>query len=111
MILLGWLEIAAILDNPFGYHKEYDIDLFQELDVHIWRCSLTLENQGFGMEKEGKGPSQHHLEKALWNLIYRPDKKEWKNGDVSYDDNNNRTVIMIIWEENLVYGTIFKKII
>ena len=27
MILLGWLYMADILENPYGTHPKYDIDL------------------------------------------------------------------------------------
>ena len=27
MVLLGWLYMADILENPFGFNKQYDINL------------------------------------------------------------------------------------
>ena len=29
MVLLGWLAMADVMDNPYGFHKIYDVNLIE----------------------------------------------------------------------------------
>ena len=52
-MIFGWLKAAEVLRNPFGSpmlspwnHKDdYCLDMFDELEVEIWKASKFLENQ------------------------------------------------------------------
>lgn len=67
-VLLGWLFIADILNNPFGYNLDYDTDLTEELEVNIWRCSATLEQQAAQHPAQTqRSPGEHREE--LWARI------------------------------------------
>ena len=35
-VLLGWLFIADILNNPFGYNLDYDTDLTEVRSQHYF---------------------------------------------------------------------------
>ena len=37
--------MADVLENPFGLNIEHDIDLSSILEINIWRCSVTIQQQ------------------------------------------------------------------
>ena len=45
MVLLAWLAMADIMDNPYGFNKFYDLQMTDKLELNIWRCSLAIQNQ------------------------------------------------------------------
>ena len=47
MVLLGWLYMADILENPFGFNKQYDINL-DEVDSD-W-LQMSWQKPGAGVE-------------------------------------------------------------
>ena len=80
MVLLGWLYMADILENPFGFNQEFDINLDevtttklqilykkQELELNIWRCSVTIQQQSVG--KSGSENTRKKLQRKIWELI------------------------------------------
>ena len=80
MVLLGWLYMADILENPFGFNPEFDINLdevtnprlqildkIQELELNIWRCSVTIQHQSVG--KSGSATTRKNLQRKIWELI------------------------------------------
>ena len=83
-ILLGWLYMADILENPYGTHPKYDIDLDevkinknpfkqlilnrdQELELNIWRCSVTLQHQN--VSNVATEEEREKLRKKIWEVI------------------------------------------
>ena len=44
IIFLGWMTMAEILDNPFGYNMEYDVNLAEV------RRFVTIGQGGRGRE-------------------------------------------------------------
>jgi len=67
MVLLGWLYMADILENPFGFNPEFDINLDEELELNIWRCSVTIQHQSVG--KSGSAQMRKNLQRKIWELI------------------------------------------
>jgi len=67
MVLLGWLYMADILENPFGYNEQFDINLDEELELNIWRCSVTIQHQS--VAKSGTEKERENLQKKIWQLI------------------------------------------
>ena len=45
ILVFGWLQVADIIKNPFGYDQYYDTQLSDVLDVEIWKASVTIESQ------------------------------------------------------------------
>ena len=73
-VLLGWLYMADILDNPFGFNLEHDLNLADILELNIWRCSVTIEQQSI-VDKIGRGVAEdkrEQMQKKLWNIIKPP---------------------------------------
>jgi hypothetical protein len=66
MTLLGWLFIADILDNPYGFNVEYDKNLEEELELNIWRCSMSLQQQAEGAPDARMVAKQ---KKKIWEMI------------------------------------------
>jgi len=66
-ILLGWLYMADILENPYGTHPKYDIDLDEELELNIWRCSVTLQHQN--VSNVATEEEREKLRKKIWEVI------------------------------------------
>jgi len=66
LCLLGWLFMADILDNPYGYNIEYDENLEEELEVNIWRCSLSLQQQ---CEVAPESKTAAAQKKKIWETI------------------------------------------
>ena len=69
-VLLGWLYMADILDNPFGFNLEYDINLAEILELNIWRCSVTIEQQSLTHPSHLVNDwERKELQHKLWNII------------------------------------------
>merc|ERR1712223_2338153 len=66
LCLLGWLFMADILDNPYGYNIEYDENLEEELELNIWRCSLSLQQQ---CELAPESKTAAAQKKKIWETI------------------------------------------
>ena len=66
--------MADILDNPFGFNLEHDLNLADILELNIWRCSVTIEQQSI-VDKIGRGVAEdkrEQMQKKLWNIIKPP---------------------------------------
>ena len=69
-VLLGWLYMADILDNPFGFNLEYDINLAEILELNIWRCSVTIEQQSLTHPSHLVNDwERKELQHKFWNII------------------------------------------
>jgi hypothetical protein len=66
MTLLGWLFIADILDNPYGFNVDYDKNLEEELELNIWRCSMSLQQQAEGSPDASMVAKQ---KEKIWEMI------------------------------------------
>ena len=53
-MIFGWLRAAEMMQNPFGSpllsgsircQNDFCLDMFAELEVEIWKASISLENQ------------------------------------------------------------------
>merc|ERR1712130_1034726 len=65
--LHGWLWLTNILSDPFSGDPVFDIDLEEELELMIWSCSETIEEQSkrnIGTEKE-----KEKIQNELWKLV------------------------------------------
>merc|ERR1719341_125276 len=65
--LHGWLWMTNILSDPFSGDPIFDIDLEEELELMIWSCSETIEEQSkkiIGTEKE-----KEKIQNELWKLV------------------------------------------
>ena len=69
-VLLGWLYMADILDNPFGFNLEHDLNLADILELNIWRCSVTIEQQSLGPPANFVNKTERgQIQNILWNII------------------------------------------
>jgi len=66
MTLLGWLFIADILDNPYGFNVDHDKNLEEELELNIWRCSMSLQQQAEGSPDARMVAKQ---KEKIWEMI------------------------------------------
>jgi len=66
MTMLGWLFIADILDNPYGFNVDHDKNLEEELEVNIWRCSMSLQQQAEGVPDASMVAKQ---KEKIWEMI------------------------------------------
>merc|ERR1712130_64821 len=66
MTMLGWLFIADILDNPYGFNVDHDKNLEEELEVNIWRCSISLQQQAEGVPDASMVAKQ---KEKIWEMI------------------------------------------
>ena len=70
LVLLSWLYMADILDNPFGLNIEHDIDLSSILEINIWRCSVTIQQQSLSHPAQCANQWERwQIQKKLWNVI------------------------------------------
>ena len=68
VVLLAWLAMANIMANPYGSNKLYDLNLVDELELNIWRCSLAIQSQS-DMFPESNKQDRKEMQEKLWGLI------------------------------------------
>ena len=69
LTLLAWLAMADIMDNPYGENKYYDLQMTDELEMNIWRCSLAIQNQSSTRLPPTTEQERREVQEALWGLI------------------------------------------
>jgi len=72
IVLIGCISMTDILDNPFGFNKDYDINLKEMLELNIWRCSMTIQEQCLSMSRRSSEEAVRvgeEIQKKLWKII------------------------------------------
>ena len=68
VVLLAWLKMAEIMANPYGSNEQYDLNLENELELNIWRCSMAIQSQS-ALSPESSEQNRMEVQEKLWGLI------------------------------------------